>query len=182
MTAPKVTIQEAQAEIDGLLVAEICRDFGVNFQGVYPDFILARGVGPEQSFIGLAIKRGHLIRDDPEALVQSANVQALIAAAVEGAVQAELAALQDPLVVHLNMVAGKIAKPLPSQLVHLYGEDAIASALDRMLQEAEQRGREKALREAIRLCVPHVSTPSATAMTIGNLADAIQSLTQEPPR
>ena len=40
-----------------------------------------------------------------------------------------LAALEDPLVVHLNMVAGKIAKPLPSQLAHIYGEDVIRAAL-----------------------------------------------------
>lgn len=41
-----------------------------------------------------------------------------------------LAALEDPLVVHLNMVAGKIAKPLPSQLAHIYGEDVIRAAQD----------------------------------------------------
>jgi hypothetical protein len=56
----KISVKDAQAEINGLLVAEICRDFGINFRGVYPKHILARGVGPEQAFIGLAIKRGHL--------------------------------------------------------------------------------------------------------------------------
>lgn len=53
-------------------------------------------------------------------------------------VAAELAALQDPLVVHLNMVAGKIAKPLPSQLVHIYGEDTIRAALDAMISRARE--------------------------------------------
>ncbi|MFN7881794.1 MAG: hypothetical protein ACK5PF_02085, partial [bacterium] len=56
----KISVKDAQAEINGLLVAEICRDFGINFRDVYPEHILARGVGPEQAFIGLAIKRGHL--------------------------------------------------------------------------------------------------------------------------
>jgi hypothetical protein len=56
----KISREDAQAEINGLLVAEICRDFGINFRDVYPEHILARGVGPEQAFIGLAIKRGHL--------------------------------------------------------------------------------------------------------------------------
>ncbi len=55
----KISLKDAQAEINGLLVAEICRDFGINFRDVYPEHIL-RGVGPEQAFIGLAIKRGHL--------------------------------------------------------------------------------------------------------------------------
>lgn len=57
----RVTREQAQAQIDGLLVAEILMDFGTNFKGVYPDYVLARGVGPEQSMIGLAIKRGHLL-------------------------------------------------------------------------------------------------------------------------
>ena len=61
VTGP-VSIEDAQAEIGGLLVAEILMDFQSNFQGVYPDYILARGVGPEQSMIGLAIRRGHLSR------------------------------------------------------------------------------------------------------------------------
>ena len=56
----KISLKDAQAEINGLLVTEICRDFGINFRGVYPKHILERGVGPEQAFIGLAIKRGHL--------------------------------------------------------------------------------------------------------------------------
>lgn len=60
MTDAKITIEDAQAEIDGLLVARIIRDFQINFQGVYPEYIFARGVGPEQSMIGLAIKNGHL--------------------------------------------------------------------------------------------------------------------------
>jgi hypothetical protein len=56
----KISVKDAQSEINVLLVAEICRDFGINFRDVYPERILARGVGPEQAFIGLAIKRGHL--------------------------------------------------------------------------------------------------------------------------
>lgn len=61
MSDASVTVQEAQAEIDGTKVAEILRDFQHNFRGVYPDYVLARGVGPEQAMIGLAIKRGHLL-------------------------------------------------------------------------------------------------------------------------
>jgi hypothetical protein len=56
----KISREDAQAKINGLLVAEICRDFAINFRDVYPAHILARGVGPEQAFIGLAIKRGYL--------------------------------------------------------------------------------------------------------------------------
>ena len=83
----KINIKDAQAEIDGLLVAEICRDFGINFREVYPEHILARGVGPEQAFIGLAIKRGHLAlpvaRADAAAIREAALREALDAAAAE---------------------------------------------------------------------------------------------------
>lgn len=72
----------------------------------------------------------------PAALAASPEVAALI--------ETTLAALQDPLVVHLNMVAGKIAKPLPSQLVHIYGEDVIRSAFAALIREAEARGMERA--------------------------------------
>jgi hypothetical protein len=61
MMGKKISRADAQAEIDGLLVAEIVRDFGVNFHDVYPIDVLALGVGPMQSMIGLAIKRGHLM-------------------------------------------------------------------------------------------------------------------------
>lgn len=76
MSDASVTVQEAQAEIDGTKVAEILRDFQHNFRGVYPDYVLARGVGPEQAMIGLAIKRGHLFtiaRTDtiPAALIEA---------------------------------------------------------------------------------------------------------------
>jgi hypothetical protein len=80
----KISVKDAQAEINGLLVAEICRDFGINFLGVYPEHILARGVGPEQAFIGLAIKRGHLalpaVQPDAAAIREAALVTALDAA------------------------------------------------------------------------------------------------------
>lgn len=52
-----------------------------------------------------------------------------------------LEALQDPLVVHLNMLAGKIAKPLPSQLVHIYGEEVIA-ALAEVQADARREGEQ----------------------------------------
>ena len=73
-TPPKrITLEEAQAAVDPRLVAEILRDFGTNFDGVYPVGVLARGVGPEQSMIGLAIKRGHLVtRSHADALVAAA--------------------------------------------------------------------------------------------------------------
>lgn len=60
MTDVKTSREEAQAEIDGLLVAEIIRDAQVNFRGVYDHYVFSLGVGPIQSLIGLAIKRGHL--------------------------------------------------------------------------------------------------------------------------
>ena len=62
------------------------------------------------------------------AVTRAETAEAELAAAQQR--EAELlAALEDPLVVHLNMVAGKIAKPLPSQLAHIYGEDVIRAAL-----------------------------------------------------
>ncbi len=80
----KISREDAQAEINGLLVAEICRDFGINFLDVYPRHILERGVGPEQAFIGLAIKRGHLalpaVQPDAAAIREAALVKALDAA------------------------------------------------------------------------------------------------------
>ena len=79
-TPPKrITLEEAQAAVDPRLVAEILRDFGTNFDGVYPVGVLARGVGPEQSMIGLAIKRGHLVtRSHADAMVAAALREAAI--------------------------------------------------------------------------------------------------------
>lgn len=76
----QITREEAQAQIDGLLVAEILRDFASNFKGDYHGSVLARGVGPEQSMIGLAIKRGHLMVASPAALAKSDTVRALVKA------------------------------------------------------------------------------------------------------
>jgi hypothetical protein len=77
----KISVKDAQAEINGLLVAEICRDFGINFRDVYPEHILARGVGPEQAFIGLAIKRGRLalpaVQPDAAAIRKEALSEAI---------------------------------------------------------------------------------------------------------
>jgi hypothetical protein len=56
----KVTIEEAQSHIDGLKVAEIIRDAQVEFRDEYPDHVLALGVGPIQTMLGLAIKNGHI--------------------------------------------------------------------------------------------------------------------------
>lgn len=79
MTAPeRITRGDAQAQISGLKVAEILIDFSTNFLGVYPDSVLSRAVGPDQSMIGLAIKRGHLILATPAALAASPEVQALV--------------------------------------------------------------------------------------------------------
>lgn len=81
--APKrISREDAQSEIDGRLVAEILRDFGINFHGVYPDHVLARGVGPEQSMIGLAIKRGHIIlASEHAALIREAEARGMERAA-----------------------------------------------------------------------------------------------------
>ncbi len=120
-----------------------------------------------------------VVRDDPGALVQSAHVQALIAAAVEGAAEVtrEGLVIVAPDGLGQRQALASYRDQISAMILHLTLADHKA-ALDRMLQEAKN----EALREAIRLCVPHISTPSATAMTIGNLADAIQSLIQEPPR
>jgi hypothetical protein len=60
MKLNKVTIEEAQSHIDGLKVAEIIRDAQVEFRDEYPDHVLALGVGPIQTMLGLAIKNGHI--------------------------------------------------------------------------------------------------------------------------
>ena len=84
--APKrISLEDAQSEIDGRMVAEILRDFGINFHGVYPDHVLARGVGPEQSMIGLAIKRGHIIlASEHAALIREAEARGMERAASSG--------------------------------------------------------------------------------------------------
>ena len=40
------------------------------------------------------------------------------------------AALADPAKVHINMLAGVIAKPSLAQIIHIYGEDALRAALE----------------------------------------------------
>lgn len=70
----------------------------------------------------------HLIAAAPDLARALLDARAELAAAQQREAGL-LAALEDPLVVHLNMVAGKIAKPLPSQLAHIYGEDVIRAAL-----------------------------------------------------
>ena len=81
----RITREEAQAEIPGIVVAEIITDFANNFRDVYPTYLLARGVGPEQSMIGLAIKRGHLVRTDLSAAHEAAARRAGWNAAMEAA-------------------------------------------------------------------------------------------------
>lgn len=60
MPQNKITIEEAQSHIDSKIVAQFLIEFRENFKDVYPTHILAHGVGPIQSMIGLAIKNGHL--------------------------------------------------------------------------------------------------------------------------
>lgn len=50
---------------------------------------------------------------------------------VEAAAEIERlrAALADPAKVHINMLAGVIAKPSLAQIIHIYGEDALRAAL-----------------------------------------------------
>lgn len=43
--------------------------------------------------------------------------------------RAEVEALKDPNVVHVNMLRGGIAQPSIAQIIHIYGEDAILAAL-----------------------------------------------------
>lgn len=45
------------------------------------------------------------------------------------ALEAEITALSDPVVVHVNMLRGGIAKPSLAQIIHIYGEEAIRAAL-----------------------------------------------------
>jgi len=123
MSAPeRVTREEAQAEIPGIVVAEIIMDFVNNFRDVYPTDLLARGVGPEQSMIGLAIKRGHLVRADLSAAREAAARRELIDAASQWAAETFEG---DPI---------GIADWLRSQ------QPEATAALDRMLTEARREG------------------------------------------
>jgi len=118
-TPPKrITREEAQAAVDPMLVAEILRDFGANFDKVYPVGVLARGVGPEQSMIGLAIKRGHL--------VTRSEAEAMVAAALRGA--ADLADTTfsgsgtDAAMIIRNAILASIPQPASAALDKLIAE------------------------------------------------------------
>ena len=126
-TPPKrITREEAQAAVDPMLVAEILRDFGANFDKVYPVGVLARGVGPEQSMIGLAIKRGHL--------VTRSEAEAMVAAALRGA--ADLADTTfsgsgtDAAMIIRNAILASIPQPA-------------SAALDKLIAEAVKAERER---------------------------------------
>ena len=111
--APKrISREDAQSEIDGRLVAEILRDFGINFHGVYPDHVLARGVGPEQSMIGLAIKRGHIIlASEHAALIREAEARGMnngMLTAIEVVADERNKRNPGPLFEVLNKAIGKI--------------------------------------------------------------------------
>jgi hypothetical protein len=43
--------------------------------------------------------------------------------------RAEVEALKDPNVVHVNMLRGGIARPSLAQIIHIYGEEAIRATL-----------------------------------------------------
>lgn len=59
-------IADAQSHIDGLEVAEMGVQYAMEFRGIYPEHILGNmlAVGPMQSYVGLAIKNGHLVPAD----------------------------------------------------------------------------------------------------------------------
>lgn len=57
------------------------------------------------------------------AFANSENVNDLLAA------MSQVRALENPNVVHLNMLRGVIAKPTLAQIIHLYGAEAIRAAL-----------------------------------------------------
>ncbi len=112
-TPPKrITLEEAQAAVDPMLVAEILRDFGTNFDGVYPVGVLARGVGPEQSMIGLAIKRGHLVtRSHADAMVAAALREAAAIGADGAVASAHGSGAQIHLAPVLGLSQGRGDKP-----------------------------------------------------------------------
>jgi hypothetical protein len=101
-------------------------------------------------------KSAPYVRDDPEALVQSAHVQALIAAAV---LDGQLRAFE----------RGRLDTP-----DELRGLDAKA-ALDRMLQEAKNEALREAANVAFGFSLQSVRSP-------GDVEAAIRALIQEPPR
>jgi hypothetical protein len=67
-TRKKISVAEAQSEIDGLLVAKILMDFHTEFRDVYPDqtHVNLAAVGPIHSLIGLAIKNGYLKKNNEQ--------------------------------------------------------------------------------------------------------------------
>lgn len=60
MSPNKITITDAQSQIDSMVIARLLTDFRINFKDEYPEHILTQGVGPVQSLIGFAIKNGYL--------------------------------------------------------------------------------------------------------------------------
>jgi len=55
--------EDAQAQIDGRLVARMVMEFHAEFRGIYGNDVMTSSlcaVGPLQSMIGLAIKNGRL--------------------------------------------------------------------------------------------------------------------------
>lgn len=56
-------ISEAQRFIDGTTIAQMNIEFAHEFRGVYPDDVVMPfvAVGPMNSYVGLAVKNGHLI-------------------------------------------------------------------------------------------------------------------------
>jgi len=62
-------LKECQDEADGLVVARMIREFQSDFSTIYPEHIhIGLGaVGPLQTFLGLAIKNGHItIKDEDD--------------------------------------------------------------------------------------------------------------------
>lgn len=57
------------------------------------------------------------------------DIVSVAAADTITALRAEVEALKDPNVVHVNMLRGGIAQPSIAQIIHIYGEDAILAAL-----------------------------------------------------
>ncbi len=130
-----------------------------------------------------------VIRDDPDALVQSENVRALIAAAVEGAVKTSERLTEDA-VGTLDSDGYPVSawmEGITTSIRALTPLDAKA-ALDRMLQEARRDEREKARREAKAVLTEVSAALHQTARDRDlseielNFMRRVDALIQEPPR
>lgn len=113
-----VPVEQAKAEIESLRT-RLEVDPSHPYDGIYCRDETIRGLEKEIE----RLRAGGCARD--QGTTQYCAEAAKLAAENERL----RTALADPAVVHINMLAGVIAKPSPAQIIHIYGDDALRAAL-----------------------------------------------------